>query len=66
MEKEQKERVINALANFVLRVANGEATSEKEIEVLSEIASILLNEIETVEITTYYYCLLYTSDAADE
>lgn len=55
MEKEQKERVINALANFVLRVANGEATSEKEIEVLPEIASILLNEIETVEITTYYY-----------
>jgi len=55
MEKEQKERVINALANFVLRVANGEATSEKEIEVLSEIASILLNEIETVETTTYYY-----------
>lgn len=55
MEKEQKERVINALANFVLRVANGEATSEKEIEVLPEIASVLLNGIETVETTTYYY-----------
>lgn len=60
MEKEQTERVINALANFVLRVANGEATSEKEIEVLPEIASVLLNGIETngietVETTTYYY-----------
>lgn len=60
MEKEQKERVINALANFVLRVANGEATSEKEIEVFPEIASVLLNGIETngietVETTTYYY-----------
>lgn len=55
MKKEQKERVINALANFVRRVANGEATSEKEIEVLPEIASVLLNGIETVETTTYYY-----------
>lgn len=55
MEKEQKERVINALANFVLRVANGKATSEKEIEVLPEIASVLLNGIEAVETTTYYY-----------
>lgn len=59
MEKEQKERVINALANFVLRVANGEATSEKEIEVLPEIASVLLNGVgvlEMEETTKYYGC----------
>ena len=34
--------VINALSQFVVRVASGEATSDKEIEILPEVAYALM------------------------
>lgn len=42
MNKEQNEKVVQALVDFVVRVANGEATSEAEVAALPEIARILL------------------------
>lgn len=42
MKKEDKDKVINALSEFVVRVANGKATSETEVAVLPEVAKILL------------------------
>lgn len=42
MKKEDKDKVINALSEFVVRVANGTATSETEVAVLPEVAKILL------------------------
>lgn len=37
--------VINALAQFIVRVAGGEATSDKEIEVLPEVAYALMHTV---------------------
>lgn len=42
MKKEDKDKVINTLSEFVVRVANGKATSETEVAVLPEVAKILL------------------------
>lgn len=35
--------VINALSQFIVRVAGGEATSDKEIEILPEVAYALMH-----------------------
>lgn len=43
MDDEQYKRVVDALVEFVIRVANKEATTEKEAEVLPAVASILLS-----------------------
>ena len=45
MNEEQYKKVVDALVGFVIRVANGETTAEKEIEVLPAIASLLFNEL---------------------
>ena len=45
MNEEQYKKVVDALVGFVTRVANGETTAEKEIEVLPAIASLLFNEL---------------------
>lgn len=41
MNEEQYKKVVDALVNFVIRVANGETISGKETEVLPEIVSKL-------------------------
>ena len=43
MDKEKKQEVINALADFVIRVAKGKATSETEVEVLPKVASVIVD-----------------------
>ena len=43
MDKEQYEQVTDALVNFIVRVANGNATSETEVAVLPEVARILVD-----------------------
>lgn len=45
MNEEKYKKVVDALVGFVTRVANGETTAEKEIEVLPAIASLLFNEL---------------------
>lgn len=42
MKKEDKDEVINALSEFVVRVAKGEATSIAEVAVLPEVDKVLL------------------------
>lgn len=42
MKKEDRDKVINALSEFVVRVAKGEATSIAEVAVLPEVAKVLL------------------------
>ena len=44
MNEEKHEQVVNAMVNFVIRVMNGETTSEKEIEILPEVVSALFND----------------------
>ena len=44
MNEEQHEQVVNAMVNFIIRVMNGETTSEKEMEILSEVISALFND----------------------
>ena len=41
MGEEKEIELINALADFVIRVAKGKATSEKEVEVLPEVARVV-------------------------
>lgn len=43
MNEEQYKKVVDALVNFVIRVANGETTTEKEIEVLPAVVSSLVD-----------------------
>lgn len=43
MNTEQEKRTIDALVVFVEKVANGKATSETEVQVLPEIAKLLLS-----------------------
>lgn len=38
MDKAKRDEVVNALADFVIRVAKGNETSDKEVEVLPEVA----------------------------
>ena len=40
---EQEEKVIDALVDFVIRVAKGKATSYTEVSVLPEVAKLLLS-----------------------
>ena len=42
MDKKQTDIVIEALVNFISRVAEGKTTSETEVAVLPEVAKILL------------------------
>lgn len=42
MNEEKRAEIINALANFILRVSKKEATCETEIAVLPQIADVLL------------------------
>nr|DAL14395.1 MAG TPA_asm: hypothetical protein [Caudoviricetes sp.] len=42
MKKEDRDKVINALSEFVVRVAKGEAASIAEVAVLPEVAKVLL------------------------
>lgn len=44
MKGEQKDKVTEALVDFVVKVANGKATSEAEVAVLPEIAKLLLRD----------------------
>lgn len=44
MNEEQKDKVTEALVDFVVKVANGKATSEAEVAVLPEIAKLLLRD----------------------
>ena len=37
--------VINALSQFIVRVSDGEATSDKEIEILPEVAYALMHVV---------------------
>lgn len=41
MDKEQYQKVVDALVDFVIRVANGKTTTEKETEVLPAVVSTL-------------------------
>ncbi len=41
MDKEQHQKVVDALVDFVIRVANGKTTTEKEVEVLPAVVSVL-------------------------
>lgn len=43
MDKDKEKEVINALANFVIRVANGNATAE-ELNALPAVARVLLED----------------------
>lgn len=43
MNEEQYKKVVDALVCFVTRVANGETTAEKEIEVLPAVVSSLVH-----------------------
>lgn len=41
MDKDQHKKVVDALVDFVIRVANGKTTTEKEVEVLPAVVSVL-------------------------
>ena len=43
MNEEQYKKIVDALVGFVTRVANGETTAEKEIEVLPAVVSSLVH-----------------------
>lgn len=43
MNDEQYKKIVCALVSFVIRVANGETTTEKETEVLPAVVSSLAN-----------------------
>ena len=43
MDKKQTGKVSDALVNFVIKVAEGDTTSETEVAVLPEVAKILLS-----------------------
>lgn len=42
MENKERDELVSALSEFVIRVAKGGATSESEVAVLPEVAKILL------------------------
>lgn len=42
MNKEQREKIIKALVDFVVRVAEGKQTSETEVKVLPEVVKVLI------------------------
>ena len=42
MNKEQKEKVVKKLVDFVVRVAEGKQTSETEVKVLPEVVKVLI------------------------
>ncbi len=42
MNKEQKKKVVEALVDFVVRVAEGKQTSGTEVEVLPEVVKALI------------------------
>lgn len=43
MDKDQRKKVVDALVDFVIRVANGETTTEKEVEILPAVVSLLIS-----------------------
>lgn len=43
MDKDQHKKVVDALVDFVIRVANGETTTEKEVEILPAVVSLLIS-----------------------
>lgn len=43
MTDEQEKEVIDALVDFVIRVAKGKTTSDTEVSVLPEVAKVLLS-----------------------
>lgn len=44
MDQKQKDKVIEALVNFVVKVSEGNTTSETEVAVLPEVVKILLGD----------------------
>lgn len=42
MSKEQKEKVVKKLVDYVVRVAEGKQTSGTEVEVLPEVVKVLI------------------------
>lgn len=42
MSKEQKEKVVKKLVDFVVRVAEGKQTSGTEVKVLPEVVKVLI------------------------
>lgn len=47
MDKKKEDEVLNALTDFVIRVAKGKATSEVEVKVLPEVAKIVVDYLST-------------------
>lgn len=47
MDKKKKDEVLNALTDFVIRVAKGKATSEAEVKALPEVAKIVVDYLST-------------------
>lgn len=45
MENEQERKVVEALVEFVERVAKGKTTSETEVKILPEVVNALANFI---------------------
>lgn len=43
MDKDQCKKIVDALVDFVIRVANGETTTEKEVEILPAVVSLLIS-----------------------
>lgn len=43
IEKQLKQQLVEALANFIIRVSEGKTTSEAEIAVLPEVVNALVN-----------------------
>lgn len=43
MENKERDELVSALSEFVIRVSKGGATSESEVAVLPEVAKILLS-----------------------
>lgn len=43
MDKDQSKKIVDALVDFVIRVANGETTTEKEVEILPAVVSLLIS-----------------------
>lgn len=43
MDKDQHKKIVDALVDFVIRVANGETTTEKEVEILPAVVSLLIS-----------------------
>lgn len=43
MDKDQHKKIVDALVDFVIRVANAETTTEKEVEILPAVVSLLVS-----------------------